>query len=236
MLKNFLVFHLNRTQLCNFDFTTKGIFKLVVRWRKPPWAPISVSKLWHVPERRTDDPVEKAERIILYNNYRTAMKALRNHLKEELEKKEAVSISTEVIEESEKEFQNLLALNDEWNRKTKIVRESRLYKEVLKNEERRLQLLIKEEQVKATKKEIAHKILDHDLSKFTGFITPENLDEEIEKALDKVYNYNFYVDLQGNFYHEIQDKLASKVEETFISPQIFELNVESDQLEVSSSN
>ncbi len=39
----------------------------------------------------------------------------------------------------------------------------------------------------------------------TEFITLENLEEEIEKALNKRINYNFAIDLDGNRYVEQAD-------------------------------
>ena len=46
-------------------------------------------------------------------------------------------------------------------------------------------------------------IVFQELSK--GFIDPERLEEEIEKALNIRINYNFAVDLEGNRYMEMAD-------------------------------
>ena len=43
------------------------------------------------------------------------------------------------------------------------------------------------------------------------FITAENLELEIEKALNKTVNYNFAIDLQGNRHVEKSDKSAEVV-------------------------
>lgn len=42
-----------------------------VRWhRKPRWVPIAKSKMFRVPERKQEDPEERAELMRLHHNYK----------------------------------------------------------------------------------------------------------------------------------------------------------------------
>lgn len=42
-----------------------------VRWRrKPRWIPTAKSKMFRVPERKPEDPEERAELMRLHNNYK----------------------------------------------------------------------------------------------------------------------------------------------------------------------
>lgn len=42
-----------------------------VRWhRKPRWVPVAKSKIFKVPERRHEDPEERAELMRLHQNYK----------------------------------------------------------------------------------------------------------------------------------------------------------------------
>lgn len=42
-----------------------------VRWhRKPRWVPIAKSKMFRVPERKPEDPEERAELMRLHHNYK----------------------------------------------------------------------------------------------------------------------------------------------------------------------
>lgn len=122
-----------------------------VRWRrKPRWMPTAKSKLFRVPERKKEDPEERAELMRLHHNYkynklyahyknpiylnayffsRTQIRALRSYLMEECQAQRLITSADHVVITPEEELADQEAsirLNDEWNSKIASERNQRI--------------------------------------------------------------------------------------------------------------
>merc|ERR1712004_721988 len=160
-----------------------------VRWRKRRWAPPNKSKEFYFREPTPIDPEEYEELKHRYNNYRTDIRAIRKFFKQEIYAKSSDAQSLSAIEEQEKDFKNLLLVNEEWNTTTGKLREARQLAEDTAEEESRLELLIKRQEKREIIKADAVKLVQ----------------QEMEKAMNTRINYNFAIDLSGNRFVEQPD-------------------------------
>lgn len=61
----------NLSNSLEHNIQTNSVRVISVRWRrKPRWLPVAKSKIFRVPERKKQDPDEKAELMRLNNNYK----------------------------------------------------------------------------------------------------------------------------------------------------------------------
>ncbi|XP_039300381.1 probable 28S ribosomal protein S26, mitochondrial [Nilaparvata lugens] len=174
-----------------------------VRWsrHKPRWLPVAKTKMYRIPARKEYPEEQTAELLTWFNNYRTQMKALHLYL---AEKQKAQETGPEVIAErlrqEELKYVECMQINDEWNASVARSREARLAREA---EERRQKIaadIAERERARMEKIrgiEVAVR-REKELSK--TFITRENIDEAIEKALNERVDFNFCIDLKGNIY------------------------------------
>lgn len=176
----------------------------IVRWRrKPRWLPVAKSKMFRVPERKKEDPIERAELMRLHANYKTQLRAVRGYLMTEAQEREATSTSDHLIispEEMEQEFIKAFELNDQWNKDIALVRDQRLAKEREAKRELILQRLdAKQERLELHQQSIEEQVrIEKERSK--TFITAANIDQAIEQALADQVDYNFAIDLSGNIH------------------------------------
>lgn len=170
--------------------------------RKPRHLPRAKSKMFRVPERKRLPEDEKLELMRLHNNYRTYIKSIRAFLKAELDK--SASASEQAQEEIRKEKeQHILCMkeNDAWNAEVAKLRAVRLAKQELVEKEAILDAIIKHEQQEKEYLEEVEDIISKEKERAKYYITPENIDEAIEKALDNEVDYNFSLDVDGTIYH-----------------------------------
>ncbi|KAK3590100.1 hypothetical protein CHS0354_041146 [Potamilus streckersoni] len=184
-------------------FTGLGVGKTgliqCVRWRKPRWLPKAPSKIFKVRKPTPIDPEEDAMLKKHFHHYRTVVRAIRSFLlKEDIAKmsKEAITVE-EKQQLAQQEWEWVIAENYKWNKTIAVVREARqrieeaqrkdLQERIVKrDEEERLKVLIEAEQEVLREKEAA-----------ATFITPENLDIEIEKVLNTRTDYEFAITENG---------------------------------------
>lgn len=179
----------------------------VLRWRrKPRWLPVAKSKMFRVPARPETPPEEKAELMRLYNNYRTYMKAIRSYLHSQYNVASVV-IDTEVHEkEFLEEFNACCKINDEWNKKIKIVRDERHVKDMDAAKDEAFRRIDERNEIKRKMLENVEEIVRKEKEASKTFITPDNIDAAIEHALANPVDYNYSIDLEGNLYHGRETK------------------------------
>ncbi|XP_067633199.1 small ribosomal subunit protein mS26-like, partial [Eurosta solidaginis] len=190
---------LNETKTASTTFSLE-----FVRWRrKPRWLPTAKSKLFRVPERKRQDPDEKAELKRINNNYKTQMRSIRKYLREEVVRLNVTATADHFVltaEQEEAEFQNCIQENEAWNQKIAAERNERILKE------RESKAAIIRERLEAArlreeeKFERAEEIVRREKELAKTFINHENLDVAIEQALANPVDYNFSLDLKGNIY------------------------------------
>ncbi|KAJ8317032.1 hypothetical protein KUTeg_004936 [Tegillarca granosa] len=183
-------------QQCSFNegFCIKtGLPTIIsVRWRKPRHLPTAPSKLYRVREPTPLDPEEDEEMKFLYNKYMTDMRAIRTYCisYKDATKEEKVDAKVTLRLEIDK----MLKFNKVWNDEVGVQREKRQEEFAEKGEE--LKRLLEERKLgrKLDMIQEAEERLAYE--KTMPFITLENLDAEIEKALSEEKDYNFAIDVE----------------------------------------
>ncbi|CAD5113027.1 DgyrCDS2227 [Dimorphilus gyrociliatus] len=177
-----------------------GINAQQLRFRKRRWAPIAASKLYvvppdpHFPEW---DQLRKLEKV-----YATEMRSIRQaFVKERQQIKYAQTEAAEVVQKRKDEFQALKKLNNEWNDRVGKIRQERQILEDEAAEERRIRELIAlEEEEKRIRME-NERLVREEIENSKQFIDMDDIDNEIEKALNSRADYNFAIDVFGNRYY-----------------------------------
>lgn len=173
-----------------------------VRWhRKPRWIPKAKSKLFKVP-KRPDIPIgEKQELIRLNNNYRAQMRSISHYFEQKIQSQ---TTATEVIEEQKRkekeEYDCCVKENEMWNAEVAKLREARLAKKEKETREEILRHLMEHEEQQKQLFEQAEAFVRQEKESSRTFITVDNIDEAIERALANPIDYNFAIDVEGNRY------------------------------------
>ncbi|NP_001280367.1 probable 28S ribosomal protein S26, mitochondrial [Acyrthosiphon pisum] len=181
---------------------TKAINQQPVRYtRKPRWLPKAPTKMFRVPVRPQISPDENKELFRLYTNYRTTMKSIQEQLEYELETSyTGQEVLQEIANKEEVLWAKCMDVNDNWNAEVATEREQRLAKEREDRREEILAQLIEKEEDKKKKLEAVEEIIRLEKEKSKTYITVENIDEAIEKALDNVVDHKYALDLAGNIF------------------------------------
>lgn len=173
-----------------------------VRWaRKPMWMGTAKSKLFRVP-KRPQIPVEEMEELKrLYNNYRTTMKSIKRFLEN---KYSLNAIETADPEQQkrlfEEDFVRCNEINAKWNEQQRLIREKQAEERLAKALQQAEQTIVEFEQQQRVQMQQIEEIVRQEKENSKNFITPENLDEAIDKALANAVDYNYAIDLAGNVY------------------------------------
>ncbi|KAM7403657.1 hypothetical protein PAMA_004208 [Pampus argenteus] len=172
-----------------------------VRGRKSRTDPVAKSKQGRI---KVPPPVDPVEMVVLkerYTEYTLIMRALRLEFKEEVLRKkyeeETGSLVAEKARQEAQEHRALMTWNNEENLRLLKLRIQRIQKETEEAERKKQEAAIEHEReqqelIKEKEKEILQ--LQEDVK---NFITLDNLDQRIEKALDNPKNYNFAIDKEG---------------------------------------
>ncbi|XP_015370743.1 PREDICTED: probable 28S ribosomal protein S26, mitochondrial [Diuraphis noxia] len=181
---------------------TKTINQQPVRYtRKPRWLPKAPSKMFRVPVRPQISTDERNELFRLFTNYRTTMKSIQKQLEYELETSyTGQEVLQEIANKEEMLWAKSMDVNDNWNAEVALDREQRLANEREARREEILAQLIEKEEEKKKKLEAIEEIIRLEKEKSKTYITIENIDEAIEKALDHVVDHKYALDLAGNIY------------------------------------
>ncbi|XP_006629203.1 small ribosomal subunit protein mS26 [Lepisosteus oculatus] len=172
-----------------------------VRGRKSRSDPKAKSKAGRI---KVPPPVDPVEMLVLkerFTQYDLIMRALRAEFKEELlwrrYQEEVGTLAEERAKQEAEEHQALMAWNDAENQRLRKLREARIQKELEQKELRRAEAAIsRENQMETFVKEKEQEVLKLQ-EEAKNFITLENLDQQIEEALDNPKNYNFAIDKEG---------------------------------------
>ncbi|CAK1545404.1 unnamed protein product [Leptosia nina] len=184
---------------CSFPL----IIQIAEAHRKPRWLPIAKSKIYRIPKRPEISQEERLELRRINNNYNTKMRAIRRFYAEEWvrEKSTLESATSEMSQRLEAdEWLRCEELNEMWNKTIAAEREERRAQELTIMEEYSLARMeakdkdLRERISKASAKIRKEKEL------CTTFVTPENLEETIDRILSNTVDYNFAIDLKGNTY------------------------------------
>lgn len=180
-----------------------GVLQLV-RWRrKPRWLPMAKSKLFRVPERPSQDPMERTELMRLHAHYKTQLRAVRGFLMTDTNAREATSTADHLIispEQMEAEFQQCAEINNKWNAEISLIRNSRLQLERDDQHQQIQQRLMAKDERIATRRTAAEELVRIEKERSKALITADNIDEAIEKALADTVDFNFAIDLGGKIY------------------------------------
>lgn len=181
---------------------TKAINQQPVRFtRKPRWLPKAPSKMFRVPVRPQISVEERNELFKLFTNYRTSLKSIQKQLEDELEKSyTGHEIIQEIVNKEEALWVKCIDINENWNAEVALARDERLAREREVQREIILAQLIEKEKEEKQKFEAIEQIVRLEKEKSKTYITTENIDEAIEKALDNVVDHKYAIDLAGNIY------------------------------------
>ncbi|XP_050302440.1 probable 28S ribosomal protein S26, mitochondrial [Anthonomus grandis grandis] len=166
--------------------------------RKPRWIPTAKTKKFRVPTRPQIPKDEELELLRLNNNYRTQIKSIRAFLREKHSTLFQKSLDPEeILKLFREDFDACKAINDKWNEEIRVIREKRM-EEMLQNDiefaQKRMELeLEKRHQLQ----ELAESLVRKEKDVSSSFITAENIDEAIDKALESFVDYNFAIDETG---------------------------------------
>lgn len=179
------------------------VYTQCVRWkRKPIWLPTAKSKVFKVPVKPTAQPGEAPEMLRLYNRYRTVMKSINGFLLD-AGRKEHKLLEFEAVQLLEqKDFDQCFKINQIWNAKLAEEREKRLEIE----REQKAAQIAKKLEMKQQRDMMLQERADEEIrimkKESSRFITAENIDEAIERALDNIIEHNFALDVTGQFLKE----------------------------------
>lgn len=189
-------------------------FLQLVRWRrKPRWLPVAKSKIFRVPERVAQDPVERSELMRLHANYKTQLRAVRGFLMTETRHREETSTADHLIispEQMEAEFQQCSQVNDAWNAEIAQIRDQRLQKERAEKRDLIMERLLAKDERSASRRASAEEQVRLAKERSQSLITPENIDQAIEAALVDTKDYNYAIDLSGKIYRPEEEDKAQR--------------------------
>ncbi|KAL4641680.1 28S ribosomal protein S26, mitochondrial [Arapaima gigas] len=178
-----------------------GVLVEAVRGRKSRNDPKAKSKVDRV---KLPPPIDPEEMVVLkerYREYDLIVRALRAEFREEVMRRryeeQVGSRAEERAKREAEEHRALMEWNDRENLRLRQLREVRVQKQVEEEAKRRAEeILLHEERRQCVLKEKEQEILQLQEDVKT-FITPENLEQRIEEALDNPKNYNFAIDKEG---------------------------------------
>ncbi|KAJ1212248.1 hypothetical protein NDU88_007555 [Pleurodeles waltl] len=171
------------------------------RGRKSRADPPAKSKAGRIKEPPPVDPEELVVVKARYREYGAVLGALRAEFKEEVLRKQyeekVGSLAAERLKHETEEHRMLMAWNDAENARLCKLREERYVREQQEEEQQKWQEAIAlEASLHEFRKEREQEILQLQ-EEAKHFITPENLDQRIEEALDNPKTYNFAIDKEG---------------------------------------
>uniref|UniRef100_A0A1B6L7S0 Small ribosomal subunit protein mS26 n=1 Tax=Graphocephala atropunctata TaxID=36148 RepID=A0A1B6L7S0_9HEMI len=171
------------------------------RPRKPFWLPMAKSKMFRIPKKPNIPVEEDVELSRLYNVWRTNIKSIQHHFKEQLR---AQTTGIEVIEERRQRalehHANCVRENELWNAEVAKLREERQAREAAIREKEIQAALAEHEREQKILMEQIDASIRREKEAAKSYITPENIDEAIENALSNVMDHNFCIDLEGNIF------------------------------------
>lgn len=176
--------------------------KIIVRFRKPIWMPTAPSKLFRIPAHTFYTPEEIVQIKNLDIHHKYQMYSINKFMEKEfyIPATQLGGLPKEFVEVEQKEDEKIRAENDKINAKVAKERERYFSNFLREMEEKVMELkLDREEELVELGKSIDSYIEDQ-ISNPDNFVTPENLDAQIEKAIGSPSSYEFFIDRSGKMY------------------------------------
>lgn len=174
--------------------------RIVIRGaRKAIWMPTAPSKLFRIPEHTFYDNEETEQMTTLRIVYQAQMESIRKFMEGEfyLPSLKSGGIPPDFIEKESMEDADILAENDAINAKIGEAKEQFFEKRLKELEEQAMEekLSKEEELIMSSQKtdEYVRKLLEDP----NNFVTTENIDMMLDKALESPTFYEFYIDKKG---------------------------------------
>ncbi|XP_063882079.1 small ribosomal subunit protein mS26-like [Scylla paramamosain] len=172
-----------------------------VRWRKPRWLPVAPSKQFRIPKKPQVPEADVRELKRLNDNYKTVMKAVRKHLREEsVRTADTSELAMQQVAQEEEEHQQLMEYNRQENLRVAALREERIRKEHEAEIARVEASLVKQAQIAAEAEQEALRIINETQELVKTFIKREDLEKAIEEAMENPTDYNFALDQEGHIF------------------------------------
>ncbi|CAF1050006.1 unnamed protein product [Brachionus calyciflorus] len=172
-----------------------------IRLRKPPWVPRAKNKQFRVPPLKPVNHEEYAYMKPIWDQYKSQMRSIYQLFKTEFKFSDKESIKAQEEKRKLEEKENrLLEENERVN--------SEILQNQLRDEVAKLEFKIKTAELDFKKQQKldelyvrkADQLVSKLIEKSKTFIDPNNLEYEIEKALNERYDYNFSINSSGYFY------------------------------------
>ncbi|CDW58811.1 TPR 11 and MRP-S26 domain containing protein [Trichuris trichiura] len=172
-----------------------------IRRNKPPHLPLAKSKRYRVMHIPWQDPEEVKEMLWRRHAYNCAVKSIREYYRQCLAGLQTESMaSASYQDEIAQEFKALLEENDVLNAKQADKREAKAAEKRRKIEEE-VEAMV-EKHVQETLAEMAKRekeVLEW-IEKSKNFVTLDNMDEMIERALENPVDFNYALDTKGRMF------------------------------------
>lgn len=177
--------------------------RIIVRYaRKPIWMATAPSKLFRIPENTFYSPEEVEQIQILDRAHKNQIRSLMEFFKVEfyIPATQLGGLPKEFVELEAKEDEKLIEENDRINAQIAKQREEYFSKMIQDLEDKVMEAKLDKEEELA---EIGKRIDDYikvQVSDPNNFVTPDNLDQMLEKAIESPTTYEFFIDKSGKRY------------------------------------
>lgn len=175
---------------------------IVVRFaRKPIWMPTARSKLFRIAENKFYTKEEVDQIITLRIAHQHQVESIQEHMKHEffIPASQAGGLPLQFIEKETVEDKRLLEANDLENKRIAKLKEEFMTNRMrdLENKAVELKFQREEEYLEAAAK--AEEFIRQNQGE-DSFVTPENIEAMIDKALENPISHEFCIDRQGRTY------------------------------------
>ncbi|KAG0722001.1 putative 28S ribosomal protein S26, mitochondrial [Chionoecetes opilio] len=153
------------------------------------------------PREDKTPPEELRELKRLNDNYKTMMKSVRQHLRQEgIRLADTSELAMQQVAQEEEEHQQLMEYNRQENLRVAALREERVRKEHEAEITRVEASLVKQAQMAAAAEEEALRLINETQELVKTFIKREDLEQAIEAAMEDPTDYNFALDPDGHVF------------------------------------
>lgn len=177
--------------------------RIVVRYaRKPIWMPTAPSKLFRIAEHTFYSPEEMKRIKEMHLDYTEKMAAIKDIMEKEfyIPATKSGGIPPEFIEKEYKQDEDIYRENDKINSEVAKMKEEYFTKLIRDMEDKVMEeKLDKEEELIETSQKVDEYVKKHKGDP-DGFVTPENIDSMIQKALESPISHEFCIDRSGRRY------------------------------------
>uniref|UniRef100_A0A5S6QTS8 Small ribosomal subunit protein mS26 n=1 Tax=Trichuris muris TaxID=70415 RepID=A0A5S6QTS8_TRIMR len=187
--------------LCLGRLQARQMSRRVPKPGKPPNLPLAKTKRYRVMHIPWQDPAEVKEMLWRRHVYNCAVKSIREYYRQCIAGKQTESLaSASYHDEIEQEFKMLLEENDALNKKQADKREAESVEKRRRMEEEIVAMVEKHVQQSSVELEKREKEVLEWIERSKDFVTLDNMDEMIERALESPVDFNFAMDVHGRMF------------------------------------